>query len=85
MSMFNLAFILDKPAGPQKIRAVMDVLVAAFPDVQSIMEVRVIPSSGGDGETIMIPLPTSLPQDRQAKIRSILDESLAKNGLGKRK
>jgi len=84
MSMFNLAFILEKPAGPEKIRSTIDVLVATFPDVPSILEVRVIPGRDGDGETIMIPLPISLSQERQAKIRTVLDESLAKNGLRKK-
>jgi hypothetical protein len=82
MGMFNLAFTLEKPAGPQKLRAVLDVLVAAFPDVPSIMEVRIIPAP--DGETVMIPLPISLSEERQAKIRSTLDENLAKNGLRKK-
>jgi hypothetical protein len=30
LSMFNLAFVLEKRTGPQKLRAVMDVLVGAF-------------------------------------------------------
>jgi hypothetical protein len=84
MSMFNLAFILEKPAGPDKLRAVIDILVVAFPDVPSILETRVIPGRGGDGETVLIPLPISLSEQRQAKMRSTLDDGLARNGLRKK-
>jgi hypothetical protein len=82
MNTFNLAFTLEKPVDPGKLRAAIDALVAAFPDVPSIMEVTVIP--GREGETVMIPLPMSLTEERQAKIRSTLDDSLAKNGLRKK-
>jgi hypothetical protein len=33
---------IEKPADPRKLRAAIDILVAAFPDVPSSLEVRVI-------------------------------------------
>lgn len=83
MSMTTLAFKLERPADPEKLRGAFDLLVAALPDVPSIMEVRVIPNK--DGDLVMIPVPISLPKEREAKLLSTLQESLAKNGLRIRK
>jgi len=81
MSTFNLGFALDAPAGPAKLRAVIDVLVTAYPDLPSLLQTQVLPGKAPDGETVLIPLPISLTEQRQAEFRSKLDSSLASNGL----
>jgi hypothetical protein len=81
MSTFNLGFTLDAPAGPAKLRAAIDALVQAYPDLPSLFQTQVLPGKAPDGETVLIPLPMSLSEQRQAEFRSKLDSSLASNGL----
>lgn len=79
MSTFNLCFYLETPASSPKIRSAIDALAAAFPEVPSIMGTSILASK--DGALVMVPLPRSLSEQEQARVRSALNACLAQNGL----